>query len=162
MSFIPVLCLYLPSSTLIYLNFLQLTSSTLIHRVIISFNFLSFNFHPWKTFQESAVFDSYHLKRQKSPFWPSKFQQFLGSMLSIYPSKDFIYLANINPIPLTNPRFLSFRFCSTFPGTLCDLSNSTINAGIPNRLPKEHCSLFEKNNEGRHPSSGEQNGIGEM
>ena len=158
---------HLPLSTLISVH---LPYSPLIYRhspstIFISLFLSSFTFifyHPWKTFQESAVFDSYHLKRQKSPFWPSKFQQFLGSMLSIYPSKDFIYLANINPIPLTNPRFLSFRFCSTFPGTLCDLSNSTINAGIPNRLPKEHCSLFEKNNEGRHPSSGEQNGIGEM
>ena len=50
-------------------------------------------------------------------------------------------------------RFLSFRICSGFSGTFCDLSNSTINAGIPDRLPKEHCRLFGRNNEGSHPSS---------
>ena len=100
---------HLPLSTLISVH---LPYSPLIYRhspstIFISLFLSSFTFifyHPWKTFQESAVFDSYPLKRQKSPFWPSKFQQFLRSMLSIYPSKDFIYSANINPTPLTNPR----------------------------------------------------------
>ena len=97
---------HLPLSTLISVH---LPYSPLIYRhspstIFISLFLSSFTFifyHPWKTFQESAVFDSYPLKRQKPPFWPSKFQQFLGSMLSIYPS---IYSANINPTPFTNPR----------------------------------------------------------
>ena len=97
---------HLPLSTLISVH---LPYSPIIYRhspstIFISLFLSSFTFifyHPWKTFQESAVFDSYPLKRQKSPFWPSKFQLFLGSMLSIYP---FIYSANINPTLLTNLR----------------------------------------------------------
>ncbi|RMX46499.1 hypothetical protein pdam_00020510, partial [Pocillopora damicornis] len=44
-------------------------------------------------------------------------------------------------------------FWSAFSGTFCDLSNPTINAGIPNRLSKEYCSLFGRNNEGSHPNA---------
>ena len=121
---ITIIYLHLPSSAFIYLH---LPSSIFIYHSLLSDLHLPLYvclYIPWSIFLlllfPSLSFSYFHLSsssfsyylhlptsifiRQKSPFWPSKFQQFLRSMLSIYPSKDFIYSANINPTPLTNPR----------------------------------------------------------